>query len=184
VKVAAAPGAGVNRVSVEKAKPLVSLALLPHCAGSVDAPTPLAPMTPALDPDKTHGPLQQAFEAELEKLNDFMRSSGRTFDVPDLLKVPMALVDLTANPRAPRLAGFNLTASRHPASTSKLACLFAAHQLRFDLQVLATSGARRRRRPPARRLDLSAGRRSSRRRTASSSSTAPRRPRAPTRRPT
>jgi hypothetical protein len=128
-KVKVAPGAKPNKVVAKPGpRPLTRLTKLPHHHSPSSELTKYAPNFQA------HKPLQEAFDDELKKRNVESKAAKPSVD---LFKVAHALVDLTADADKPRLAGHGLDTQRAPASCAKLACLLAAHQLSFDLRILA-----------------------------------------------
>lgn len=135
-----AVGAGAGTSVVAAAKKLKLLAYLPHHEGSYDAMTPLR--SPFDVGEQQHAALQTAFDARVDwwQARDAFwkedKRRGTRKRLFDLKSVPMAILDLTDEPWAPRLAGNLVREARYPASIGKIGCMLGAHQLRFDLHAL------------------------------------------------
>jgi hypothetical protein len=78
-------------------------------------------------------------DAALQKIVDRrVREDGVASPLhPQLRKLRFAVADLTADVTAPKFAGHDDTTQGGLGSLSKIACMFAAFQLKFDLEELA-----------------------------------------------
>ena len=70
--------------------------------------------------------------ADWQKRDEFWKidkRKGTRKQLFDLTTVPIALLDLTADLKKPKLAGNLIHEARYPASIGKLGCMLGAHQL-------------------------------------------------------
>jgi len=140
-----------QELEVGQPKPPSWLIPLKHYLGSASGVVTLKPskLNPGfIDPDKDELILSSLHT----RLRDFFTTPPTSAtvhrtDYPAWLaksgnKLRVALVDLTGSKlHKPDFAGFNSTVPIYAASCAKVAAIYAAHQLRFDLNQLAISQA-------------------------------------------
>jgi hypothetical protein len=115
------------------------LAFLPHRANATTTPGASVTLSAASMNPGFLTPTGVSRDAALQAIVD-----RRVLEIgvakplhPGIHRFRFALVDLTADPLSPKLAGHEELRQGGLGSMSKVACMFAAFQLRFDMQELA-----------------------------------------------